>query len=286
MIQQNKNNMSDSNNLDWHAQKRISLLKESIGVLGGITGLIIALLWISGRMYAAGYFGAMGIPSFQVNFSVWEYAEVSWLTVAFVGFLIVLVFSLSFALLTAIGLMIEKAMLRLLIKIFAKIKKGMVNKSNQDDYFRKHFNQNPSVNRESKSVRELKLALRIGWYAFEGLYVLAVLFLILTVTNRFGEYVGQQVVLNSQFEVEVASATPLNLGTPEILNGNGSLSDYPFTFLYKDLRLLTYNDGKYYLFKDINPLNCKPKEVYIIHSDSMMQVTLHSITPIPINCSK
>ena len=40
--------------------------------------MIVAILWLGGRFYMAGYFGAMNIPAFQINFSVWEYAEAAW----------------------------------------------------------------------------------------------------------------------------------------------------------------------------------------------------------------
>ena len=45
-------------------------IQEAVTILGGITGIIVAILWVTGRSYAAGYFSAMNIPSFQINFSI------------------------------------------------------------------------------------------------------------------------------------------------------------------------------------------------------------------------
>ena len=59
-------------------------IRDAITILGGTTGLVVAVLWIAGRSYSAGYFSAMNIPSFQINFSIWEYAEASWQRLYFI----------------------------------------------------------------------------------------------------------------------------------------------------------------------------------------------------------
>ena len=54
-------------------------IQAAVTVLGGITGIIVAILWVAGRFYTIAYFNAMNIPSFQINYSIWEYAEASWM---------------------------------------------------------------------------------------------------------------------------------------------------------------------------------------------------------------
>src|SRR5919109_516943 len=53
-------------------------LQEAVTIFGGITGVIVAILWLAGRFYMTGYLRALNIPAFQVSFSIWEYAETSW----------------------------------------------------------------------------------------------------------------------------------------------------------------------------------------------------------------
>jgi hypothetical protein len=53
-------------------------IQSAVTILGGLTGIVVAIFWISGRSYMKGYFSAMNIPSSQISFSIWEYAETSW----------------------------------------------------------------------------------------------------------------------------------------------------------------------------------------------------------------
>ena len=49
-----------------------------IGVLSASAGLFAALLYLAGRSYSSGYFGAMNIPEYTVTFSLQEYGVVAW----------------------------------------------------------------------------------------------------------------------------------------------------------------------------------------------------------------
>ena len=46
-------------------------------MIAGGEGVFIAVFWYLGRAYAEGLFDAMNIPSFHIELSVWEYAELS-----------------------------------------------------------------------------------------------------------------------------------------------------------------------------------------------------------------
>ena len=50
-------------------------IQEAVSIIGGITGTIVAILWLAGRSIWRDTC-AINIPAFQINFSVWEYAEV------------------------------------------------------------------------------------------------------------------------------------------------------------------------------------------------------------------
>ena len=53
-------------------------VKDTVTILGGLVSLFAAFLLVAGRLFFAGYLGAMNIPLELVNLSVWEYAEKVW----------------------------------------------------------------------------------------------------------------------------------------------------------------------------------------------------------------
>lgn len=54
-------------------------VRDLVAIVGGVTAIVAALLWILGRQYVRGYFTAVNIPVFQVNLTLWDYAEAAWL---------------------------------------------------------------------------------------------------------------------------------------------------------------------------------------------------------------
>ena len=60
------------------APKKDYSIQEALTLFGGLTGLIVAILWQGGRFYITGYYKAMNISPFQISYSIWEYAEFSW----------------------------------------------------------------------------------------------------------------------------------------------------------------------------------------------------------------
>ena len=54
-------------------------LGEIAAVLAALAGVFGGLLYLAGRAFASGYFGAMNIPDYQVRFSLQDYGTVSWL---------------------------------------------------------------------------------------------------------------------------------------------------------------------------------------------------------------
>jgi hypothetical protein len=44
------------------------------------------------------------------------------------------------------------------------------------------------------------------------------------------------------------------------------------------------NNGKYYLFRDIDPVTCKPEQVFIISDNSDIYLNVRPITPVEAPC--
>lgn len=228
-----------------------------ITVLGGLTGIIVAVLWVAGRFYAAGYFGAMNIPAFQIDFSVWEYAEVSWLRLIFYFLkrLSPIVIFLAIVPLTTIILVF------ILQRMFPRLK--FVDAAN------KLMLRMDGV----RSTLSYPLTLTI---IVMFAYVLLQTFLDI---NQTGQSDGKRVVFSGSYGAQVYSKDYLPIGIPKVTsNMTSSLMEYD------GLRLLTFNNGKYYLFRDVDPVTCKPSRVYVVTDSPNIVLVLGAVTPIDDPC--
>jgi hypothetical protein len=231
-------------------------IQEILTILGGVTGVIIAILWVAGRFYAAGYFGAMNIPAFQINFSIWEYAELSWLKLIF--FFLKKIY-LPLVILAGISL----------VPLLAFILQGIFPKLKIFDTVKNIVSQ----------IRRLS---GIGYVlAFSIIIYFSYLLLLSFIDiNRTGQVEGKNIVLTSSYAVEVFSRDFLPIGTAKVLSNTA-----PTLMQYSGLRLLTFNNGKYYLFRDLDPVTCKPSQVFIIPDTPEIHITLSAIVPIDVPCT-
>jgi len=232
-------------------------IQGAVTVLGGLTGVIVAILWIAGRFYAAAFFGAMNIPVFQVNFSIWEYAEVSWLRL-----IVYFLKTLSpIAVFLTIAPLVILAFVLILQAIFPRLKlrDAASNIASGMDRLQ------PTINYMVAFVA-IVVSLTILLQAFSDVY-------------RFGETNGKNAVLSSSYAVQVYSKDYLPLGPSKVT------SDITSTLVeYDGLRLLTFNNGKYYLFRDIDPITCKPSQVFIITDSPAIAIVLSAAKPIDTPC--
>jgi len=232
-------------------------IQTAITVLGGITGLIVAILWVSGRLYMVGYFSAMNIPSFQISYSVWEYAEASWL------YLLIYLINKTLTPIYLLAIILLAIILLLLVlqRIFPKLKlEGAVKDIAGQAY--------PIWQR----IRYF-LILLLGLYFF---YLLLLSFIDI---KGLGLRNGQQAVLEKSQIVEVFSKNNLPLGHGQVVPDTS-----PPIFQYSGLKLLTFNNGKYYLFRDVDPLTCKPAQVFIVDDSPDVSLVLGDLPPIHAPC--
>jgi|SRR5688572_21145965 len=228
-------------------------IQEAIAILGGITGIVVAILWLAGRLYTAGYFGAMNIPAFQINFSVWEYAEASWQR-------LVLIFLrkiyLPLVVITSVAF-ISLLMAFVLQRIFPKLR--MVNA------LKKIASQVTSIQRNFHGV--------LG-FAFVLLFIYMLLQAFIEI-NKSGAEQGRIAVLKGSYAIEVYSKDGVPLGPSQVAQGGTSIFNY-----YSGFRLLTHNNGKYYLFREIDPSTCKPAEVFVITDTQDIYYVIGDVAPI------
>jgi len=232
-------------------------IQEAVTILGGITGFIVAILWLGGRAYMAGYFSAMNIPSFQINFSIWEYAEASWQRLIF--YFLSKIYT-PLVLITSIFLIVVLSAI-VLQRVFPNLKIADAVKN---------------IGLPIKNLRSnIKSALVLS-LAIYFLYLLLVAFIDI---NKTGQLIGRDTVLTKSHAIEIYSKESLPLGSGQIISNTS-----PPLIHYTGLRLLTNNNGKYYLFRDVDPVTCKPSQVFIINDSPGTYFVLGDISRIHAPC--
>jgi hypothetical protein len=231
----------------------VKSVTETVALITGIAGLSVAIFWYAGRRFASGYFSAMKIPLYQLEFPIWEYAEVSWF--ALIGFPLIIIFGINLLHLgvslasRALGRVFGERKPKRPLRVEAKPKKS----------------SSWTLNPKERSLWSIaKLAFDIGFAIVAAISLGSLIY-------WFGHYVGQGTVLNEYTQVEIASTTPLNLGASQIITsttGQGIATLH----IYEELRLLTSNNGNFYLFKEIDSADCEPLEVFIVKSDSVQAI--------------
>jgi hypothetical protein len=225
------------------------------------TGIFSALLYLAGRSFASGYFVAMNIPSYQVGFSIWEYGEVAWLPMLIYP-------TIMFGAAGLLGLLFS-ALNDWIRPRIEKIK-GWAEKA-----FKKKGSKASSAIVFSKETRR--------WFIVVMVSILAILcVLIVDSTLRFvynwGELSGLINVVRNSAEVDVSSESHLHLQNEDANNQS--------YYLYKDLQMLTFNNNKYYFFNSIDSVTCKPLEIFVLDSSSLIQVDIKKAVSLDDKCSK
>ena len=260
--------------------------KEAVAIWGGLVGLFVAILWIAGRFYASGYFEAMNIPRFQVSFSIWEYAEVSWRPLILYSTIILWIVGFSFWI--SVNLMVVLEILIWLLslpKFLNKITQWIGSKV-------KTVWKNISREKGNLLEKFFRSMLFILYFTWACILVISSLYFseyILTMVRDKGGSDGKQVVWDAGTEVEFVAEKPLTLENPEIISttvGGESSS----LFVYEGYRLLTFNEGRYFVFDDIITNTCRPKKVYILDEEQFVQVNLSPSLPLtyslPLSCTQ
>ena len=210
-----------------------SKIKEFLGYVAGISGIIVFYFWIAGRVYAAGYFRAMNIPSYMVSFPVWEYLEQSWLRLT----VLLLTYLLAGGILSVFISVVWNWVLLLVRFVGEKVKPKHIFPK-----FRFHIPL-PDLNKELRLLKLVAIAMvDVSLFGFLLYYVFL-----------NGIHNGNAYVFSAQ-TIKIVSSE-MNFPQPT------------------DLKLLTYNQEKYFVYESIDQTTCKPK-VYIFDESNIISVEL------------
>ena len=255
MAESNQNNVSKS---------IINSARELLGLLGAFAGIFVALLYVAGRYYAYGYFGAMNIPEYMISYSTWEYGAAVWrsLFIYTTGVIAVAALIVFFLVIAA--------------EIFCAIPlvTRFANRIKREWRKLVHLKSKSTENEEQKS----KLS---TWYGVIFLVAVVVFLLVYSFSDalRFiqedGRKRGQLEMLQRSKQVELITNLPIVSGKDSTDNRVNTVTNSG-QYIYDDFKLLTMNNGKYYIFKELDPDTCKPAQVYVINTESIDQLIIGS----------
>jgi len=246
-----------------NSKRPLESLRELIGLATAGAGIFAALLYLAGRSFANSYFAAMNIPGYQVSFSLWEYGEVAWLPLF----------------LYPIGMIILSSFLGGVFSTISDLTSPLC--AYLWDWLKKKIKfRLPALHLPEQS-RKTKLWFAIANYVFIVLLFVFIIIFTLQAVSQYGKLNGQLTVLENAAQIELISAVPLGDNNLAAVQSSGQ--GYYF---YKGFHLLTFNNGKYYLFKEIDSVTCKPSQVYVIDSANLVQVNIAQAVSLEKECSK
>lgn len=244
---------------------QVNFLRDMFGMISAGAGVFAALLYLAGRSYASGYFEAMNIPSYQVSFSIWEYGEAAWFPLLLYPIGMIVVTGFLMGVINRIFDFLSPLIQRFTVWIKAKIKVRL-----------------PALNLPESSSAT-KIWFTIAKRAFFFLLLVSLVVFTLQFVYRFGQINGRLHITELSVPVEISSSTPLPLDEHNLSPITSSGQDF---FIYKDLYLLTMNEGKYFLFKEIDKETCKPIKVYVVEGNQSLQVNLLPVKSLQDQCNQ
>lgn len=242
-------------------KRPLGFLREFAGLATAGTGIFAALLYLAGRSFSSGYFGAMNIPNYQISFSIWEYGEAGWLPMIFFPAVIIIILSYFAALLFGLR---DYLLNPLLEKLSKNKKTGLF-----------------EILRPRLS-KEIKFSV---YFFLSALLIIAFIWFVnksLVFVREIGSQLGQTYVIEKAPRIEISSITALPLASEYSPIQTSDLNYY----IYDGYRLLTFNNNRYYLFKEINPSTCSPSKVFIINAEQNIQVNLLPPESLKGQCEK
>jgi len=262
-------------------------LKEIIGLITGVSAIIVASLWYFGRSYQKGYSYVTNIPLEQLNFSIWDYGEDAWgfLGLSVVCGLIISGFLLPFynkrivkgnrinehrfryTLLTAIvfslGLFIFMSTQSIIIKIVLLFIGSLI------------LYYILSIYPFSAANKRIRLR---GVLLISSAALIFIVYLIMV-----GELSSIRGQARAKFFLSTASTkmriTTSNAPLGDISTTQAITVGQDLLFQYEPMYLLTYNDKRYYLIEGIGA-DCRPLKVHIVKEDNVRSAELLQADPI------
>ena len=257
---------------------RVGRATELATMIVGLGGLLLALLWLLGRASMSGYYEAMNIPFEHVQHSVWEYSEIAALLLLVSGFLTLVILLL----LGMIFLVLFEPLRQGVTGMYEVVLPGGVRPRGFDWLAGIRAGAAAQSGFRARVVRQL---LRLLYVSFVGSLVLFLFIGYVSITTEAGKRLGRSAVLNEGMQVRFVSKQPFTLAPTAVISATGSL-DGARLYVYDRLRLLTYNNDDYFVFEEVDPMTCRPKEVYIINRGELVEVGLRPSQSIVDACKR
>lgn len=257
----------EESNLKPEKKRLIESLREWIGLISAGTGIFAALLYLAGRSFASGYFEAMNIPHYMVSFSIWEYGEVGWFPMVLYPIGMMILGGFFWTVVYGIGGWLAPVGVAFGKWIGKRIK------------IRWPTWKLPEISRQAKVAYKLTNVM-VSTFACLIFVGYALQFV-----RDQGAINGQLIILERAAKVELVAATPMTLDGASIMTTPIGQGENQY-FVYKGFRLLTFNGDKYYLFKEIDPVTCKPLQVYVIDAEQYKQIHLSAAESLSSQCQK
>lgn len=255
----------DASDVSTTTPKRplVDSLREMIALVSTAAGVFAVLFYLAGRSFSNSYFDTMNIPSYQVSFSLWEYGEVAWVPLLYFPLSVIAILSFF----TWVVFTLRDLLWPLLMRFLGKLS-------------RKRQLKRPALN-FPESSKAAQRSFLIWLLTMIGFLVIVFVISMMGLIGEAGRKAGQSSVLTKSAKVELISAIPLAFDDNNLASTNASGKNY---YIYKGFHLLTFNNGKYYLFKAIDPVTCKPSKVYIIDPEKDIQVNLSAAESLTDQC--
>ncbi|MGB1253945.1 MAG: hypothetical protein ACPG8W_25275, partial [Candidatus Promineifilaceae bacterium] len=221
--------------------------------------IFVVILGGLSRYFVAGYFSAMNIPLYRLQFPLWEYLEVAWKPLLEIFFWL------------------------LVIHIILEIMGSWVLSTITNRPFLTH------IQKTITEWLERHFSFSVKWFAkhsvTKSLVTLIILYFLIfingfhTLIFQHGESRGRSVLLDKSPMVGFTSTAQLDTSNINLVSEG--------IYQYDSLYLLTYNQQDYFFFEELDPETCQPDAVFIVNSNELAQVTIHSTTKRqPLDCTR
>lgn len=307
------------------AQKSwLQKIQELATLLGGGTVLFVAiwtaLIYILGRIHAISYYTSLNVPFSLISLSAWEYNEKGW-TYLWIGLIITLVllsyvlvgvffYIGSFAILLPLNIFFDviiSFILSLLLLLPKRIKNILVGiikwaataSSNVTGsisaWWRTWWAKRKEIYKHrylkdaenfDKKVRQVLFPYYLVTFLLIGMGFLTILLQVMfTQAQQGGHKAAIAFASGEMLLVEVTSSEPIDtVSSPKVISDVLRVGE-KILYTYEGVYLLDYNNGRYFLFDDLDT-NCRPAHVYVIKDDVVNSIQYTSAPAIKPDCQK
>ena len=252
-----------------------SLFKELLPLLASFLGIFVGLMIFIGMAYLRGFAEATGITTDQIELDLSTYmlfgAPYFWMIVAGIAFLILYICASVFFP-SLLGMIIpwrpngwQRLLFPLLFFLALILPKTWVKKI-------------IGPPKESAPADDDPLFRGISLFGQGAAVILiwiGILFGLLTIGSRVaktqGAMIGRRTITQQPTLITFMAKDPLILST--ILTPSTMLNN---VLVYEDMRLITYNKGRFFVFRDLEPGTCRPQDVFTIPESAVLGVRIGS----------